>query len=152
MRKSAGILMFRRIDKELEVLLVHPGGPFWKNKDQGAWSIPKGEFTNSEDPLDAAIREFEEETGVKLQGNFIELEQIQQKGGKLVLAWAIESDLDPSSIRSNTFSMEWPPKSGKWIEVPEIDKASWFAVEEAREKINPAQQALLEDLKQKLSL
>ncbi|HEY0749847.1 MAG TPA: NUDIX domain-containing protein, partial [Chitinophagaceae bacterium] len=142
----------RRIDKELEVLLVHPGGPFWKNKDQGAWSIPKGEFTNSEDPLDAAIREFEEETGVKLQGNFIELEQIQQKGGKLVLAWAIESDLDPSSIRSNTFSMEWPPKSGKWIEVPEIDKASWFPVEEAREKINPAQQALLEDLKQKLSL
>lgn len=144
--------MFRRIDKELEVLLVHPGGPFWKNKDQGAWSIPKGEFTNSEDPLDAAIREFEEETGVKLQGNFIELEQIQQKGGKLVLAWAIESDLDPSSIKSNTFSMEWPPKSGKWIEVPEIDKASWFPVEEAREKINPAQQALLEDLKQKLSL
>lgn len=143
--------MFRRIDKELEVLLVHPGGPFWKNKDQGAWSVPKGEFTNSEDPLDAAIREFEEETGVKLQGDFIELQQIQQKGGKLVLAWAIESDLDTSTIRSNTFKMEWPPKSGKWIEVPEIDKASWFPIEQALQKINPAQQALLEDLKQKLA-
>ena len=144
--------MFRRIDNELEVLLVHPGGPFWKNKDLGAWSVPKGEFTDSENPLDAAIREFEEETGIKLKGNFIELEQIQQKGGKLVLAWAIEGDLDPASIRSNTFKMEWPPKSGKWIEVPEIDKATWFPLELAKEKINPAQQALLEDLKQKLAL
>ena len=129
--------MFRRIDNELEVLLVHPGGPFWKNKDLGAWSVPKGEFTDSENPLDAAIREFEEETGIKLKGNFIELEQIQQKGGKLVLAWAIEGDLDPASIRSNTFKMEWPPKSGKWIEVPEIDKATWFPLELAKEKINP---------------
>lgn len=144
--------MFRRIDNELEVLLVHPGGPFWKNKDQGAWSVPKGEFTDSENPLDAAIREFEEETGVKLNGNFIELEQIKQKGGKLVLTWAIENDLDPAAIRSNTFQMEWPPKSGKRIEVPEIDKASWFPLELAKEKINPAQQALLEDLKQKLAL
>lgn len=144
--------MFRRIDNELEVLLVHPGGPFWKNKDQGAWSVPKGEFTDSENALDAAIREFEEETGVKLNGNFIELEQIKQKGGKLVLTWAIEDDLDPAAIRSNTFQMEWPPKSGKRIEVPEIDKASWFPLELAKEKINPAQQALLEDLKQKLAL
>ena len=144
--------MFRRIDNELEVLLVHPGGPFWKNKDQGAWSVPKGEFTDSENALDAAIREFEEETGVKLNGNFIELEQIKQKGGKLVLTWAIENDLDPAAIRSNTFQMEWPPKSGKKIEVPEIDKASWFPIELAKEKINPAQQALLEDLKQKLAL
>lgn len=144
--------MFRRRDNELEVLLVHPGGPFWKNKDQGAWSVPKGEFTDSENPLDAAIREFEEETGVKLNGNFIELEQIKQKGGKLVLTWAIEDDLDPAAIRSNTFQMEWPPKSGKRIEVPEIDKASWFPLELAKEKINPAQQALLEDLKQKLAL
>lgn len=144
--------MFRRRDNELEVLLVHPGGPFWKNKDQGAWSVPKGEFTDSENPLDAAIREFEEETGVKLNGNFIELEQIKQKGGKLVLTWAIEDNLDPAAIRSNTFQMEWPPKSGKRIEVPEIDKASWFPLELAKEKINPAQQALLEDLKQKLAL
>lgn len=144
--------MFRRIDNELEVLLVHPGGPFWKNKDQGAWSVPKGEFTDSENALDAAIREFEEETGVKLNGNFIELEQIKQKGGKLVLTWAIEDNLDPAAIRSNTFQMEWPPKSGKRIEVPEIDKASWFPLELAKEKINPAQQALLEDLKQKLAL
>ena len=144
--------MFRRRDNELEVLLVHPGGPFWKNKDQGAWSVPKGEFADSENPLDAAIREFEEETGVKLNGNFIELEQIKQKGGKLVLTWAIEDDLDPAAIRSNTFQMEWPPKSGKMIEVPEIDKASWFPLELAKEKINPAQQALLEDLKQKLAL
>lgn len=144
--------MFRRRDNELEVLLVHPGGPFWKNKDQGAWSVPKGEFTDSENPLDAAIREFEEETGVKLNGNFIELEQIKQKGGKLVLTWAIEDDLDPAAIRSNTFQMEWPPKSGKRIEFPEIDQASWFPLELAKEKINPAQQALLEDLKQKLAL
>lgn len=144
--------MFRRRDNELEVLLVHPGGPFWKNKDQGAWSVPKGEFADSENPLDAAIREFEEETGVKLNGNFIELEQIKQKGGKLVLTWAIEDDLDPAAIRSNTFQMEWPPKSGKRIEFPEIDKASWFPLELAKEKINPAQQALLEDLKQKLAL
>ena len=144
--------MFRRIDNELEVLLVHPGGPFWKNKDQGAWPLPKGEFTDSENALDAAIREFEEETGVKLNGNFIELEQIKQKGGKLVLTWAIENDLDPAAIRSNTFQMEWPPKSGKRIEFPEIDQASWFPLELAKEKINPAQQALLEDLKLKLAL
>ena len=151
MRKSSGILLYRTKDKAIEVLLVHPGGPFWKNKDLGAWSIPKGEYTNDEDPLAAAIREFEEETGTKLTGDFIELKQIQQKGGKLVKCWAKEGDLDADAIKSNHIKLEYPPKSGKWINVPEVDKAAWFSLEEAIKKINSGQQPLLEELQTKLS-
>ncbi len=151
MRKSSGILLYRKKDKAIEVLLVHPGGPFWKNKDLGAWSIPKGEYTNEEDPLAAAIREFEEETGIKLSGDFIELKQIQQKGGKLVKCWANEGDLDADAIKSNHIKLEYPPKSGKWISVPEVDKAAWFSLEDAIKKINTGQQPLLEELQTKLS-
>ena len=150
MRKSAGILLFRRTNGFIEFFLVHPGGPFWKGKDKGAWSIPKGEFVDGEDALAVAIREFEEETGQKIDGEFIELKTIQQKGGKLVYAWAVEGDMDADKIVSNTFKQEWPYKSGKWISVPEVDKADWFSEEEAREKINAAQVALIEDLVEKI--
>lgn len=150
MRKSAGILLYRKTSKKLEVFLVHPGGPFWKNKDAGAWSIPKGEYTDDEDPLQAAIREFEEETGTLLSGDFIELTAIRQKAGKQVKAWAVEGDMDPKTVVSNTFPIEWPPKSGKWIQAPEVDKAGWFTLEEAEQKINPAQVAFLEELKNRL--
>jgi predicted NUDIX family NTP pyrophosphohydrolase len=150
MRTSAGILLYRKKDKLLEVFLVHPGGPFWKGKDKGAWSIPKGEFTGDEDPLAVAKREFNEETGQTIDGEFIELKPIQQKGGKMVYAWAVEGDADAENIVSNTFKQEWPYKSGKWITIPEVDKAAWFAVEEAKEKMNAAQAELLEDLLEKL--
>ena len=146
MRKSAGILMFRKKDLLVELFLVHPGGPFWKTKDLGAWSIPKGEFDDSETPFDAAVREFEEETGQKISGDFIELDKVQQKGGKLVYAWGIEGNVDAENIVSNTFRVEWPYKSGKWQTYPEVDKAGWFSVEEARKKINPAQAAFIDDL------
>ena len=149
MRNSAGRLMYRRKEKHIEVFLIHPGGPFWKGKDTGAWSIPKGEYT-SEDPLAAARREFEEETGHKAEGNFIELTTIQQKGGKLVKTWAVEGDIDPDKIVSNTFQQEWPYKSGKMQTFPEVDKAGWFGTEEARTKINEAQAALIDDLLLKL--
>ena len=122
-KQSAGILLYRSADPETEVLLVHPGGPFWKNKDAGAWTIPKGEFEESEDPLAAAIREFKEETGFTLHGEFIALTPIQQKAGKIVYAWAIEGDIDATKVKSNFFEMEWPPKSGKKQSFPEIDKA-----------------------------
>lgn len=150
MRKSAGILLFRRTTIFIEFFLVHPGGPFWKAKDKGAWTIPKGEFTDDEEALTAAKREFEEETGQKIDGDFIELKTIQQKGGKLVYAWAVEGDIDANKIVSNTFKQEWPYKSGKWISVPEIDKAGWFKIEEALEKINAAQVGLIEDLIEKI--
>ncbi|RYY70945.1 MAG: NUDIX domain-containing protein [Chitinophagaceae bacterium] len=149
MQKSAGILLFRSRPK-LQVLLVHPGGPFWKNKDEAAWSIPKGEADDGENLRDAAIREFKEETGVKLSGDFIELKPIKQISGKWVHAWALEGDLDVSTIKSNLFTMEWPPRSGKMQEFPEIDKAAWFTVEEARIKMNGSQYALIEDLVKKL--
>ena len=148
-KKSAGILLFRFNNKNLEVLLVHPGGPFWKNKDQGAWSIPKGEF-DSEEPLDAAIRELKEETGLVLKGHFIELTPVKQKSGKLVYGFAKEHDFDPSQIKSNEFEMEWPPKSGKKKLFPEIDKAEWFDAETAKERIISAQMAFIEDLAKKL--
>jgi predicted NUDIX family NTP pyrophosphohydrolase len=151
MRKSAGILLYRKKQEELEVFLIHPGGPYWKGKEKGAWSIPKGEFAEDEDPLTAAQREFEEETGKKISGIFIELNTIQQKGGKLVYAWALEGDIDADKIVSNTFKQEWPYKSGKWQTYPEVDKAAWFGVEEAKEMINPAQVALLADLVDKLN-
>jgi predicted NUDIX family NTP pyrophosphohydrolase len=146
MKTSAGILLYRKKNNFIEVFLVHPGGPFWKNKDKGAWSIPKGEFTKDEDPLTVAKREFNEETGQAVAGDFVELTPIKQKGGKMVYAWAVEGDADAEQIVSNTFKQEWPYKSGKWITIPEVDKAGWFGVEEAKEKMNPAQLDLIEEL------
>jgi predicted NUDIX family NTP pyrophosphohydrolase len=145
-KKSAGLLMYRIRERLLEVFLVHPGGPFWVKKDLGSWSIPKGEYTAVEDSLDAARREFREETGFDADGEFISLKPVRQTGGKEITAWAFEGDLDPASVRSNTFSMEWPPKSGKRVEFPEIDRAAWFSLEIARAKILKAQIALLDEL------
>ena len=147
-RKSAGLLVYRRRNSLLEVFLVHPGGPFWKGKETGAWSIPKGEFTDDEDPLSAARREFQEETGQMVDGFFLPLEPVKQKAGKLVYAWAVEGEVDANRIVSNTFKVEWPYKSGKWITVPEVDKASWFGIEDAKAMINPAQAAFLDQLQQ----
>ena len=145
--RSAGILLYRTRNGELEVLLVHPGGTFWARKDAGAWSIPKGEYGADEDPRACALREFEEETGTALPtGELIELGDIRQKGGKVVTAWAAEGDLDADAVRSNTFTMEWPPRSGRTAEFPEIDRAGWFDVETAREKLLPAQTELLDRL------
>lgn len=146
MRKSAGLVLYRQTNNYLEVFLVHPGGPFWKGKEEGAWSIPKGEFTDGEDPLTTACREFREETSFEVEGDFRELGQVQQKGGKLVLAWAVEGNIDAEKIKSNTFRQEWPYKSGKWASYPEVDKGGWFSIEQAHEKINPAQFAFLERL------
>jgi predicted NUDIX family NTP pyrophosphohydrolase len=151
-KKSAGILLYRAIDGQLEVFLVHPGGPFFKNKDEGSWSIPKGEFADDENPLDAAKREFLEETGQSINGNSIELTPIQQKGGKTVRAWAIEGDIDHETIMSNTFEIEWPPRSGKKQTLPEIDRAAWFDMETAKLKINPAQVGLINELALKINL
>lgn len=145
-KKSAGVLMFRRRDCGVQVFLVHPGGPFWKKKDEGAWSIPKGEYQEDEDPLDAAKREFEEETGIKAQGEFIELGQIKQPSGKIITAWAFEGDCSPNEIRSNSFSMEWPPKSGRKQEFPEVDRADWFALQEARKRMLKGQIGFLDRL------
>ena len=145
-KQSAGLLVYRFRGKEIEVFLVHPGGPFWKNKDNGAWSIPKGEFSEDEDPLAAAIREMEEETGYHAKGNFIPLTPVTQKSGKRVLAWAVEGDPDPGHITSNTFETEWPPRSGKKQAFPEVDRAAWFSPAEAKEKINPAQVAFINEL------
>ncbi|MGE5300707.1 MAG: NUDIX domain-containing protein [Acidobacteriota bacterium] len=143
---SAGILLYRKRKGGLEVFLVHPGGPLWAKKDLGAWSIPKGEIDPGEDALYAARREFEEETGFPVSGTFIPLSPVRLKSGKLVHAWAIEGDCDPEAIRSNTFSMEWPPKSGRQQEFPEIDRATWLDLEEAKGKINKGQAPLLEEL------
>jgi len=150
MRTSAGIVLYRRINKKIEIFLVHPGGPFWKAKDNGAWSIPKGEFTEDEDPLTVAKREFNEETGQTVDGNFEQLTPVKQKGGKIVHAWAVEGDADSDNIVSNTFQQEWPYKSGKWITIPEVDKAAWFSAEEAKEKINPAQTAFIDELLERI--
>jgi predicted NUDIX family NTP pyrophosphohydrolase len=144
--KSAGVLPFRQTDAGVEVLLVHPGGPFWAKKDEGAWSIPKGEFADGEDPPAAARREFEEELGVPCDGELLPLETIRQAGGKLVFAWALRCDFDPAALKSNLFSMEWPPKSGRRQEFPEVDRASWFDVEAARRKIVKGQTPLLDRL------
>ena len=145
-RQSAGLLMYRRRDDRVEVFLVHPGGPFWARKDQGAWSIPKGEFGDEEDPLAAAQREFEEETGFSAAGEFTPLEPVKQSGGKVVHAWACAGDCNPTAIRSNTFSMEWPPRSGKQQQFSEVDRAAWFTFEQARDKILKSQLPLLEQL------
>ncbi|MGE5521573.1 MAG: NUDIX domain-containing protein [Candidatus Dadabacteria bacterium] len=145
-KKSAGLLLYRGTGEDLQFFLVHPGGPFWKNKDVGAWSIPKGEFPDDEDPLLAARREFLEETGQEIDGNFFQLQPVIQKAGKQVLAWAVEGDIDPGQVVSNTFKIEWPYKSGKWREFPEVDKAGWFSVDKAKELINPAQIPFIDEL------
>jgi predicted NUDIX family NTP pyrophosphohydrolase len=150
-KTSAGILLYRRKDNELRVFLVHPGGPFFAKKDEGAWSVPKGELNEGEDALAAARREFLEETGCGAEGTFIPLSSITQKGGKIVLAWAVEGDCDADAIRSNTFALEWPPKSGRVRDFPEVDRAGWFTVGEAKKKINPAQAALVDELEGKLT-
>ena len=134
-KTSAGLLMYRRTAGGIEVFLVHPGGPFWAKKDAGAWSIPKGEYVAGEDPLDAARREFAEETGIVPDGELVELGVVKQAGGKIVTAWALEGDCDADTIRSNTFAMEWPPRSGRQQEFPEVDRAGWFDLETAEEKI-----------------
>ena len=146
MKESAGILLYRRVSGRLEVLLVHPGGPFWKNKDAGAWTIPKGEIDPGEDALACALRELKEETGLALEAPATPLPPVAQKGGKRVRAWAVEGDFDPAALTSVTFEMEWPPKSGRREVFPEVDRAEWMDVDRAREKINPAQAALLDDL------
>jgi predicted NUDIX family NTP pyrophosphohydrolase len=146
--KSAGLLIYRFHGQLPEVLLVHPGGPFWKNKDAGAWSIPKGEFGEGEDPLEAAKRECQEELGIMPEGVFRQLRTVKQKSGKWVYAWAIACDLDPSTLESNFFEMEWPPQSGKKQSFPEVDKAEWFGLDDAREKIITGQLPLLDELEE----
>lgn len=145
-RESAGLLLFRRRHGRLEVLLAHPGGPFWEHRDDGAWTIPKGGIHAGEDPLQTAIREFAEETGFRASGPFLPLGSITQRGGKIVHAWAFEGDCDPARLRSVTCHTEWPPGSGRKIEVPEIDRARFFSIAEARTKINVAQVELLDRL------
>ncbi len=151
-RTSAGILLFRRTPLGIEVLLGHPGGPYFEQKDVGAWSIPKGQAENGEDLLAVAKREFGEETGhvVGSSSRLIALGSIRQRGGKTVHAWALEGDLDPDEARSNTFQMEWPPRSGIFIEVPEVDRVDWFTPEQARVAMNPSQLALIDTLLGKL--
>jgi len=150
-KQSAGILMYRFRQGVLEVLLVHPGGPFWAGKDQAAWSIPKGEFSAEEDPLEAAKREFKEELGIQVEGGFLPLGSIKQPNGKTIHVWAVEGDCDVNQIKSNTFSLEWPPKSGKFREFPEVDKADWFTPDLARTKIYKGQMALIDRLLDKLT-
>lgn len=145
-KKSAGLLLYRRRADQPEVLLAHPGGPFWAKKDAGAWSIPKGEYGEGEEPFQAALREFEEEMGHPVTGDFQPLAPAKQPSGKLVTAWALEHDFDVTEFRSNTFSMEWPPKSGQQQQFPEIDHISWFGFCEARRKILKGQLPLLEEL------
>jgi predicted NUDIX family NTP pyrophosphohydrolase len=145
--RSAGLLMYRRRGEHLEVLLVHPGGPFFARKDAGAWTIPKGLLDGDEEPLDAAVREFREETSFAVEGvDFIELGDVRLASGKLVQAWAVAGDCDPAQLRSNTFELEWPPRSGRRQSYPEVDRAAWFDVESARTALNPAQAPFLDRL------
>jgi len=145
-KKSAGLLMYRETHGLIEVFLVHPGGPFWARKDDGAWSIPKGEFLDDDDPLEAAKREFQEETSFTVRGEFQPMEPVAQPNGKIVYAWAIKGDIDAASIKSNTFSLEWPTGSGKVQKFPEVDRAAWFTIEMARHKILRGQTAFLDQL------
>jgi predicted NUDIX family NTP pyrophosphohydrolase len=149
-KHSAGLVVHRLRNGVLEILLVHPGGPFWAKRDLGAWSIPKGEFdaTEESDPLLVARRELEEETGYTASGHFVPLADLRQPSGKVIHAWAVEADFDASSIRSNTFSMEWPPRSGKSQEFPEVDRAEWFPMPQAKERILRGQRGFLEQLQQ----
>jgi predicted NUDIX family NTP pyrophosphohydrolase len=145
-KRSAGLIPYRRRNTELEVFLAHPGGPFWAHSDFGAWSIPKGEYLDGEEPLDAAKREFTEETDFVPQRPFFELGDLKQPSGKAVSAWAFEGDYDPEKLKSNTFMMEWPLRSGRQIELPEVDQGRWFSIEGARERLLPGQRALLDRL------
>jgi predicted NUDIX family NTP pyrophosphohydrolase len=146
-KHSAGLVVYRRRNGALEVFLVHPGGPFWAKKDLGAWSIPKGEFDPAvEDPLSVAKREFEEETGYTASGEFVPLGEIRQPSGKVIHAWAVEGEFDASGVCSNTFSMEWPPRSGKFQEFPEVDRAEWFPIDEAKRRILRGQTGFLDQL------
>ncbi|GAB3925593.1 NUDIX domain-containing protein [Mucilaginibacter myungsuensis] len=145
-KQTAGILVYRKQENNLQVFLVHPGGPFWKNKDAGAWSIPKGEFLADEEPLAAAKREFAEETGQTIDGDFIPLGQTRSKGGKDIHVWTIEGEVDETNVISNTFPFEWPPRSGKMIDIPEVDRGGWFGVDEARVKINQSQMIFIDRL------
>jgi predicted NUDIX family NTP pyrophosphohydrolase len=148
---SAGILLYRRRHGEVEVFLVHPGGPYWAGKDGGAWSIPKGEYREGEDPLATAQREFHEETGSPVTGSFHPLAPLTQPSGKVISVWAVEGDLDPETVRSNTFSLEWPPRSGKKQEFPEVDRGGWFDLPTAYQKLQPGQRGFLDQLQQVLS-
>ena len=138
-KRSAGLLIYRPRDQNMEVFLVHPGGPFWAKKDLGAWSIPKGEYPEDENPLEAARREFTEETGFEVTGDFLDLGTIRQAGGKLVSVWAVEGDCDPAQLRNNLCRIEWPPRSGRQIEIPEVDRGVWFGLGEARQRILKSQ-------------
>jgi predicted NUDIX family NTP pyrophosphohydrolase len=149
-KKSAGLVMYRFRDSKLEVFLVHPGGPFWSKKDEGAWSIPKGEYTEDEDPFEVAKREFKEETGYEADGNFIPLSPISQPSRKIITAWAFEGNRDSPKIKSNTFTMEWPPRSGKQAEFPEVDRAEWFSVIMAKRKLLKGHVGFIEQLCEKL--
>jgi predicted NUDIX family NTP pyrophosphohydrolase len=145
-KQSAGILMYRQGKDGLQVLLVHPGGPFWAKKDLGAWSIPKGEYSEGEEPLAVAVREFEEETGLRPQGDFQSLGELRQPGRKIVTAWAVPGDFDVTTLKSNTFDMEWPPKSGRKTAFPEVDRGEWFSLDQARQKILPGQKEFVDRL------
>lgn len=150
-KRSAGLLMYRQRDGHLAVFLVHPGGPFWATKDLGAWSIPKGEYSESEQPLEAAKREFQEETGFAVEGRFLDLGSLKQTSGKVVSVWAVEGDCDPGKLISNRCRIEWPPRSGRLIEISEVDRAGWFRLSEARERILKSQAPFLDRLLQKLT-
>ena len=149
---SAGILCYKFSGKQLLLFLIHPGGPFFAKKDLGAWSIPKGEINENENPLDAAKREFKEETSFEIDGNFIELNPVKQNSGKIVHAWALQNELDASKMKSNFFELEWPPNSGKILQFPEADKAEWFTIEDAKKKILKGQLPLIDELLKKLDL
>jgi predicted NUDIX family NTP pyrophosphohydrolase len=149
-KRSAGLLLFRRSD-ELEMFLVHPGGPFWARKDDGTWSLPKGEYSEEEDALLAAKREFLEETGFRVEGDFLPLGELKQPGGKVVTAWAVEGDIDAALVKSNTFSLEWPPKSGRTREFPEVDRAAWFPAAMARIKLLKGQVEFVDRLLEELA-
>jgi predicted NUDIX family NTP pyrophosphohydrolase len=145
-KRSAGLMMFRKSNDELEVFLVHPGGPLWARKDIGAWTVPKGEYELDESPLTAARREFEEETGFQAKGEFLDLGVIKQKSGKVVTAWAFEGNCDPADLTSNTCEIQWPPRSGRRLEIPEVDRGRWFSIEEALKYIREEQRPLLDKL------
>jgi predicted NUDIX family NTP pyrophosphohydrolase len=151
-KESAGLLLFRRGADGPEIFLVHPGGPFWARKDEHAWSIPKGELDGGEDPLTAARREFAEETGLSVDGDFSALPPCRQSGGKIVHAFAVEADADPAAVKSNLFELEWPPRSGRTQEFPEIDRAAWFPLAAARQKIHKGQLPLLDELERRLAM
>ena len=148
---SAGLLLFRRSGARIEVFLAHPGGPFWRDRDLGAWTVPKGLLKEGEDPLSAAVREFEEETAIRPEGPFLPLGSVRQKAGKLVHAWAWEGEADPRRTKSNTMRAEWPRGSGRWLTFPEVDRCGWFDAPTARQKINPAQAELIDRLEATLS-